>query len=44
MKVRAGAKKKKNGRRRERGEDEILTRKAHDSGKRRLIFHGSVHL
>ena len=27
-----------------RGEEETLTRKAHDSGKRPLIFHGSVDL
>ena len=43
-KVRAGAKKKKNGRGRERGEEETLARKPHDSGKCPLIFHGSVHL
>ena len=42
-KVRAGAK-KKGGRGRERGEEETLARKPHDSGKRPLIFHGSVHL
>ena len=33
---------KKNGR--GRGEEETLARKPHDSGKRPLIFHGSVHL
>ena len=27
-----------------RGEEETLARKPHDSGKRPLIFHGSVHL
>ena len=42
-KVRAGAK-KKGGRGRERGEEETLARKPHDSGKRPLIFHGSVDL
>ena len=26
------------------GEEETLARKAHDSGERPLIFHGSVHL
>ena len=36
--VKAGA--KKNGR--GRGEEETLARKPHDSGKRPLIFHGSV--
>ena len=45
-KVRAGAKKKRvegeGGRGRE--EEETLARKPHDSGKRPLIFHGSVHL
>ena len=42
-KVRAGA--KKGGRGRGRGEEaETLARKLHDSGKRPLIFHGSVHL
>ena len=35
---------KKNGRGRGRGEEETLARKPHDSGKRPLIFHGSVHL
>ena len=35
---------KKHGRGRGRGEEETLTRKPHDSGKRPLIFHGSVHL
>ena len=35
---------KKGGRRRGRGEEETLARKPHDSGKRPLIFHGSVHL
>ena len=35
---------KKNGRGRGRGEEEMLARKPHDSGKRPLIFHGSVHL
>ena len=39
-----GAGVKKNGRGRERGEEETLARKPHDSGKRPLIFHGSVHL
>ena len=43
-KVRAGAKKKKYGRGRGRGQVETLARKPHDSGKRPLIFHGSVHL
>ena len=47
-KVRAGAKKKKRGRGegegRGRGEEETLAHKPHDSGKRPLIFHGSVHL
>ena len=42
-KVRAGAK-KKGGRGSGRGEEETLARKPHDSGKRPLIFHGSVHL
>ena len=42
-KVRAGAK-KKGGRGRGRGEEETLARKPHDSGKRPLIFHGSVDL
>ena len=32
------------GRGRGRGEEETLARKPHDSGKRLLIFHGSVHL
>ena len=41
-KVGAGA--KKNGRGRERGEEETLDRKPHDSGKHPLIFHGSVYL
>ena len=27
-----------------RGEEETLANKPHDSGKRPLIFHGSVHL
>ena len=36
--------KKKGGRVRGRGEEETLARKPHDSGKRLLIFHGSVHL
>ena len=40
--VKAGA--KKNGRGRGRGEEETLAGKPHDSGKRPLIFHGSVHL
>ena len=35
---------KKKGRGRGRGEEETLSRKLHDSGKRPLIFHGSVHL
>ena len=35
---------KKGGRGRGRGEEERLTRKPHDSGKRPVIFHGSVHL
>ena len=43
-KVRAGAKKKEGGRRRGRGVEETLARKPHDSGKRPLIFQGSVHL
>ena len=34
----------KKGRGRGRGEEETLSRKLHDSGKRPLIFHGSVHL
>ena len=42
-KVRAGAK-KNGGRGRGRGEEETLARKPHDSGKRPLIFHGSVDL
>ena len=42
-KVGAGAK-KKNGRGKGREEEETLVRKPHDSGKRPLIFHGSVHL
>ena len=37
-------KQKKGWRRRGRGEEETLARKPHDSGKRPLIFHGSVHL
>ena len=38
-------KQKKGWRGRGRGEEETLARKlAHDSGKRPLIFHGSVHL
>ena len=41
-KVGAGA--KQNGRGRERGEEETLDRKPHDSGKHPLIFHGSVYL
>ena len=41
-KVRAGAKQK--GRGRGRGEEETLARKPHDSGKRPLIFYGSVDL
>ena len=42
---REGAKKKKKGGRgRERGEEETLARKPHDSEKRPLIFHGSVDL
>ena len=36
--VKAGAKKNGWG----RGEEETLDRKPHDSGKRPLIFHGSV--
>ena len=36
--------KKKGGRGRVRGEEETLARKPHDSEKRPLIFHGSVHL
>ena len=32
------------GRGRGRGEEETLARKPHNSGKRPLIFHGSVHL
>ena len=40
-KVRVEAKKKGG---RGRGEEETLARKPHDSGKRPLIFHGSVHL
>ena len=35
-------KQKKGGR--GRGEEETLARKPHDSGKRPLIFHGSVYL
>ena len=35
---------KKGGRGSGRGEEETLTRKPHDSGKRPVIFHGSVHL
>ena len=41
-KVRAGAKKMEGGGGGE--EEETLARKPHDSGKRPLIFHGSVHL
>ena len=41
-KVGAGA--KKIGRGWGREEEETLVRKPHDSGKRPLIFHGSVHL
>ena len=41
-KVRAEAKKGWRGR--GRGEEETLACKPHDSGKRPLIFHGSVHL
>ena len=41
-KVRAEAKKGWRGR--GRGEEETLARKPHDSGKRPLIFHGSIHL
>ena len=37
-------KQKKGWRGRGRGEEETLARKPHDSGKRPLIFHGSVHL
>ena len=40
-KARAGAKK---GEGEGRGEEETLARKRHDSGKRPLIFHGSVDL
>ena len=37
--------KQKNGwRGRGRGEEETLARKPHDSVKRLLVFHGSVHL
>jgi len=36
--------KKKGGRGKGRGEEETLACKPHDSGKRPLIFHGSVHL
>ena len=43
-KVRAGAKKKKGGKGRGMGEEETLARKPNDSGKRPLIFHGSVDL
>ena len=42
-KVRVGAK-KKGGRGRGRGEEETLACKPHDSGKRPLMFHGSVDL
>ena len=35
-------KQKSGWRGRERGEEETLARKPHDSGKRPLIFHGSV--
>ena len=42
-KVRAGAKRKK-WKGRGRGEEETLAGKPHYSGKRPLIFHGSVHL
>ena len=41
-KVRAEAKKRLKGE--GRGEEETLARKPQDSGKRPLIFHGSVHL
>ena len=37
-------KQKKGWRGRGRGEEETLARKPHNSGKRPLIFHGSVHL
>ena len=40
VKVRVGAKKNERG----RGQEETLARKPHDSAKRPLIFHGSVHL
>ena len=40
-KVKEGAKKKKNWKGKERGEEEKLARKPHDSGKRPLIFHCS---
>ena len=40
--AKVGAGEKKNGR--GRGEEETLARKPHDSGKRPLIFHGSVYL
>ena len=48
-KVRAGAKEKggvgAGGQGKRRGEEEeTLARKPHDSEKRPLIFHGSVHL
>ena len=36
--------KKNGGRGRKRGVEETLARKPHDSGKRPLIFHGSVDL
>ena len=35
---------KKNGRGKERGEEETLAQKPYDSGKHPLMFHGSVHL
>ena len=42
-KVRAGTK-KKGGRGRGRGEEKMLACKPHNSEKRPLIFHSSVHL
>ena len=35
--------KRKYGRGRARAKEETLARKPHDSGKRPLVFHGSVH-
>ena len=42
-KVKAGAKKKKKWKGKGEGRRGTLARKPHNSGKRPLIFHGSVH-